>query len=275
MRRVRLGVGERTSAATAAAVARGWFLMAIECFAPQVIVQLLSGVFPKRVWHPPPSEAELASLLATWRKGGVASLGTSPHASCCTDEQLEALLSWAAAHHIDEPWILKAAWHQLAFHAANPSVVLRPYWVRSEFGDLGDNWPRLGDEQGRIVVEDEWDPMFETRGHARKRVVSALDRRLQEIEGQCEKLGLKPIRPKNPRHFEWLVLWQCCGWNATEIFKHAFPGKEPEPRLVKTRGCEAKDTSTIHKALAKTASLIGLDLRRGRGGHPRKHMNRR
>ena len=106
-----------------------------------------------------------------------------------------------------------------------------------------------------VIQPPTWEPHRETEAGFRARV----DDYIQSVREIATAAAWKPTPEKrSPDHFSWLVRYQAEGWTLERIAQyHQVEKGYP-------------DVPAISKALKSTAALVGLRLRRPRGGRARR-----
>jgi hypothetical protein len=105
----------------------------------------------------------------------------------------------------------------------------------------------------------EWESWSAYRADVRAAFDAALRTYWAALIEKAENEGLKkaprkhaPRQTRNPElHFEWLVRFQVLGWTHQQIAQH----------YERTFDTTKRYSSTVNRALRKTANLIGLTLR--------------
>ncbi len=171
-----------------------------------------------------------------------------------------AVKAWARRFNLDVGWVLERAWGGL--HALEVFASLRD--------DRAVPFPFSGEERfealpgaGSCAIElvDEWIPFLEDRPSVEARIAAKAEARLDEIQAAHRAIGYAERRFKDPRHFEWLALWQCGGCDAGMVFRRYYPDELPPRYWRKDRGDSNEvQYRAIHKALRETADLLDLPL---------------
>lgn len=144
------------------------------------------------------------------------------------------LRKWAEHWGLSYPWALRSArlWVQYPDVPGMFGSVSRALW-----------------EPG-VLHGPSWDPIKETEAEFRSRVDAYI--------AACRRaVGVKPASDKsNPLHFEWLALHHVGRWTLQRIVERS------------RNESTAPDASDVSRAIAETAALVGLTLRRGRQAKP-------
>lgn len=125
----------------------------------------------------------------------------------------------------------------------------------------------LDDDEERIPALDaevmSWNPRHESWEQAETRMTAAFHRHIRahrdQIQALAETAGLERTTSRTARHFRWLAMYQVQRLPKGERFSYRTLAK-----------VERVEMQSIEQALKETAELIGLTLRKGKGGRPRK-----
>jgi hypothetical protein len=168
----------------------------------------------------------------------------------------DEFLHWCDAWHWHDEWQMDAALD-----------TLRHWWYG---GDEPLGWGlfckgeeiRFGRDEMRFSFEHEgWMPSRQTWKDAAAELRRAFEEQVGEYRERLERLAIERGLEKAPvkrgsdpaRHLEWLVRWQCQRWTKREIADtyHATP-------------------AAVTDGIECAAQLVGVTLRKGKPGRPRK-----
>lgn len=193
------------------------------------------------------------------------------------DGLVTAAQRWAQERHLAGANVLElllltlVTWGQLARESGAGPTAFEPRgaagwgpWVdvltalpeESAVGGLLERrrgWPCLrlaprGPSEIRVTLSG-WMPEMEDWATAEERlrseVEAVLDAHRRRCETEAQRQGLAPVPVVGAlRHFDWLALRQVAGWRPSRIARRS-----------------GVAVSTVHAALSKTSSLVGLPLR--------------
>jgi hypothetical protein len=240
-------------------VARGLFLACLSTLAPEVLRDLKETALP--VYRELPQEARLEPTLVNW----TVAHGWSALAELAGDTSLRAasslidlLSTWAHKHQIEADWAYDCALSRL--HAWDVGDKSETWRIPRQVGGFEISWEELAFS----FTQPGWSPQLHTRSDYENRLRAAFERHLKKyldgIETAAGERGLvrtPELRRRgtrsSARRFEWLVRWQVQSWNLGRI--------ADEARVAK---------NTVRDGIRAAASEIGLILRKGTLGRPRK-----
>ena len=264
----RLGWADWASQSQRTRHARFLFLEAIQAKAPEVLQVLRDEIYPlaKATAARAPYGANLLLLDAH-------TVRSSPHFA----DLAAALWGWLDDFGLDADWMFKVA------------VGTLNLWAFSE-RDLADGdeellaeleWdfqpltyqPVIPSELRRFVfTHGGWDATARLRSEFEAEVRADFEEALNDyLSTMEERLGRIPGLQKTtekrvPEHFEWLVLRQCRGWTYRNIAEEYGRGSW----IVDNHRKRYRGENAVKAGITVAARDVGLELRRGRAGRPRR-----
>ncbi len=247
----RLGFGEYSGENVPRALARDEFLITVAELAPEVLRSLRDDVLPV-------FEATNSAELRPRPR---------PHwLLAFPDELITTLKAWGDCWHLDEEWIYEQAlrllgtWHRYPHFAAREPLAWRGLAFAAWEGPRG--LPLVFEHAGWIPTETSPKAFKEA---ARDAFESYLRDYLADMEADVKArpdLERTPIKPSLREHLSWLVRYQALEEEWSDITATA-------TRELADGRRKPVEQQAVEGAVKKTAKLLGLTLREGRGpGRP-------
>jgi len=156
---------------------------------------------------------------------------------------------WACQWALDTLWYWKFSPDGTKMMEAEP-----PEWV------CASGRSSIGSGEAPFSIRPGWDVLAETEPAFRDRVESALEGYIEKTRELAGARGLVETRGKRqPRHFDWLALYQVKRWSYVEIADW----DQLQP------GSEAKGVDTIMKGVKSAAQLVQFVVRAAKLGRPK------
>jgi hypothetical protein len=174
--------------------------------------------------------------------------------------------------HLTDQWVAEEAEHLLNLWSCDPSLRDDPGWLSSS--SRGWHYTRFYSDEdiSESLPPLKWEFMKEPWERFQARVLEGIRNQMQQyqeritafaLEKGYEKIGRKRSRDgRNPLvAFDWLVLWQVCGWTS-EAIAVEFDANPDDVRLRK---------DAVMAQIRQAAKTIELTLRPpSRSGRPSK-----
>lgn len=281
----RLIFGEYGTPESAQSFARSLFLSAVTELVPDVLAMLKTEVLPKYATvcgeiqcysEPGVIEAKRAEYQERYGRRIVAlcDSGEDPAdwqtVSTASDVKAEAVLypellplrdaldTWSKTHHLHEPWVQERALRTLAGWQEWPQVFDN---LPLEFHGVGGAWldPVSNAERVFSFEHAGWVPTVTTRRSAEAAIRADFEHKLRDyldaIETRVVAAGgfTNPNpRPSLEQHLEWLVRYQVCDQNFSQVGRSVHIAAR-----------------TVTDEVKKAATLVGIDLRQAQRGAPK------
>ena len=215
------------------------FLRAVGLVAPHAVERLHADVLP--VFGAAWSESEPFVRVHFFMRGWSA-LASIPQEM--RPPRLPALLSrldaWAAAHNLNEPWLLDAALNHLRYEL-----------------ELGEALP-LGSAGGTVAywepAADAKPPEYRPERDKRADYLSKIRRYMDDVEAEYARAGWSPARPPGEieKQLVWLARHQVLGMTYDDVAGTV---------AAETKGRDVPDASTVRKGILRAAAEIRITLR--------------
>jgi hypothetical protein len=128
-----------------------------------------------------------------------------------------------------------------------------PEWIRMS------EQPSISSDEPAFRICPGWDVLAEGEQAFRERVDATLNSYINRQRELAGTRGLvEPLNKRQPRHFDWLALYQVGGWNYPDIAQW----EQEQP------GRQKIDDSTIRKGVQDAAEMCALNTRAGKPGRP-------
>jgi hypothetical protein len=157
---------------------------------------------------------------------------------------------WGERYHLTDEWILDRALEAILLWLTSPSLrTLQGEWI---LWSIYETEERL--DPKRLQIDEIWCFEQEPWEQFERRITVKMEAYKSVVLEFCKRIGGEPASSKsNLRRFEWLALYQTQELSAEKVGKRY--------SVTKTH---------VEKATKELAVSIGLTLRSGRRGHPRR-----